>query len=133
MKMSTEKKPTLGALLLIALASLCLGQARAASATEACGEVVTLRTHGGTTMRYALAGPKETPAGDPIALVLLVGGGGDLNLDERGCPRALTGNPRCAHCRAFMPTASSPRWSTRRRATRSSATPPISAPACRPT
>src|SRR5262245_4548083 len=43
-------------------------------------------------MRYALAGPKEAPAGDPIALVLLVGGGGDLDLDERGCPRALKGN-----------------------------------------
>src|SRR5262245_62860908 len=62
------------------------------TSARACGEVVTLKTHDGTTTRYALAGPTEAPAGDPIALALLVGGGGDLDLDDRGCPRALKGN-----------------------------------------
>src|SRR5262245_39623701 len=62
------------------------------TSARACGEVVTLKTHDGTTTRYALAGPTEAPAGDPIALVLLVGGGGDLDLDDRGCPRALKGD-----------------------------------------
>jgi hypothetical protein len=60
--------------------------------------VVTLTTHGGTITRYALARPSSGAPGppaaapDPIALVLLVGGGGHLNLDDRGCPRALVGN-----------------------------------------
>ena len=53
-----------------------------------CGQVVTIQTHGGTTTRYSL-----TPArGKDIALVLLVGGGGHLDLDDNGCPRALRGN-----------------------------------------
>src|SRR4249920_3360254 len=62
------------------------------TSAKVCGEVVTLKTHDGTTTRYALAGLKEAPAGDRIALVLLVGGGGDLDLDDRGCPHALVGN-----------------------------------------
>ena len=68
-----------------------LAQSKGTSA-RVCGEVVTLATHDGTTTRYALAGPKEAPAADRIALVLLVGSGGDLDLDDRGCPRALKGN-----------------------------------------
>jgi hypothetical protein len=54
-----------------------------------CGEVVTIETHERTTTRYALAYP---PQGARGALVLLPGGGGHLNLDDRGCPRALMGN-----------------------------------------
>ena len=58
-----------------------------------CGEVVTVETHGRTTTRYALAHPPAAPAqAARVALVLLVGGGGHLDLDDRGCPRALTGN-----------------------------------------
>lgn len=58
-----------------------------------CGEVVTIETHGRTTTRYVLASPPAASAqGAPIALVLLVGGGGHLNLDDGGCPRALAGN-----------------------------------------
>jgi pimeloyl-ACP methyl ester carboxylesterase len=54
----------------------------------ACGEVVTLQTHGHTTTRYAFASPPDAK----VALVLLAGGGGHLDLDDKGCPRALTGN-----------------------------------------
>jgi hypothetical protein len=68
-----------------------LAQSKGTSA-RVCSEAVTLKTHDGTTTRYALAGPREAPAGDRIALVLLVGGGGDLDLDDQGCPRALKGN-----------------------------------------
>ena len=58
-----------------------------------CGEVVTLETHGRTTTRYALAYPEGAPVqAGRIALVLLVGGGGHVNLDDKGCARALTGN-----------------------------------------
>jgi len=58
-----------------------------------CGELVKVETHDGTTTRYALAQPQQALTQDSrIALVLLVGGGGHLDLDERGCPRELTGN-----------------------------------------
>ena len=53
-----------------------------------CGEVVTIETHGRTTTRYALVQPKNAQ----VALVLLPGRGGHLDLDGKGCPRALKGN-----------------------------------------
>jgi hypothetical protein len=92
----------------LAVAGLALGtlvwpalaQSTNASA-KVCGEVVTLKTHDGTTTRYTLAGPNEEPSGDRIALALLVGGGGDLNLDDRGCPRALSGNSLVRSLRYF--------------------------------
>jgi len=56
----------------------------------ACGEPVTVQTHERSTTRYAFALP---PTAAPTAvLVLLPGGDGHLDLDERGCPRALKGN-----------------------------------------
>lgn len=57
-------------------------------AALACGEVVSLPTHDGTTMRYALV----VPRGAQAALVLLPGGAGHLDLDAQGCPRKLKGN-----------------------------------------
>jgi hypothetical protein len=63
------------------------------AAEPACGTVVTIATHDRTTTRYALFfPPPPTPETPRVALVLLVGGGGHLNLDDQGCPRALTGN-----------------------------------------
>jgi hypothetical protein len=72
---------------LVASVSAGLPAARAAGS---CGTVVTLAAHGGTTMRYSLAGPGG--GGARTGLVLLVGGGGHLDLDDQGCPRALKGN-----------------------------------------
>jgi pimeloyl-ACP methyl ester carboxylesterase len=69
----------------IALAALAL---LSSAYAFACGEVVTLQTHDGTTMRYALT----VPQGAKASLVLLAGGGGFLDLDERGCARRLKGN-----------------------------------------
>jgi hypothetical protein len=63
-----------------------------ALAAEPCGEPVTVKTHAGTTTRYAYAAPKEGEGRKGIALLLLPGGGGHLDLDEAGCPRALKGN-----------------------------------------
>lgn len=81
------------ALVLVALIAPCLGQSKATPGPATpCGEVVTLQTHGRSTTRYALAGPQGAPAREQIALVLLVGGGGHLDLDAAGCPRALVGN-----------------------------------------
>src|SRR5262249_41112538 len=55
-------------------------------------EVVAVETHGRTTTRYALAQPKEASKEGRAALVLLPGGGGHLDLDGKGCVRALKGN-----------------------------------------
>ncbi len=58
-----------------------------------CGEVITVKTHDGSTTRYSLASPTHTsPQSKAIVLVLLVGGNGYLNLDDAGCPRSLKGN-----------------------------------------
>jgi pimeloyl-ACP methyl ester carboxylesterase len=67
---------------LVATLMLCTGHALA------CGEVVTLQTHGGTTTRYALT----VPQGAKASLVLLAGGGGFLDLDAQGCAQRLKGN-----------------------------------------
>src|SRR4051794_4846461 len=80
---------------LVFLAATAAGSAQdvAAPPSESCGEVVTVATHDRSTTRYALARNDAAPGQSaPIALVLLVGGGGVLDLDGRGCPRALTRN-----------------------------------------
>jgi len=87
--------PRIGTALAGAAAMLAATGATAQPAADAraCGEVVTVATHDGTTTRYALASPPSPPRERAtVALVLLPGGGGHLDLDERGCPRALTGN-----------------------------------------
>jgi len=60
------------------------------AAPAGCGEVVSVATHDQTMTRYALAHPQRAAA--RAALVLLAGGGGHLDLDDNGCPRALRGN-----------------------------------------
>lgn len=73
------------------LAGAALAQAQAAPA--ACGEVVTVNTHDHSTTRFAFAQPQGTVApGSAIALVLLAGGSGHLDLDAKGCAQALKGN-----------------------------------------
>ncbi len=58
-----------------------------------CGEIVTVDTHGHTKTRYALAQPKAPPpTGERVALVLLAGGHGHVDLDDNGCAQALRGN-----------------------------------------
>ena len=80
------------AALLLSSPMTALAQPSAAPPTG-CGEVAALDTHGRTTTRYALASPQGEPAqAGRIALVLLAGGGGHLDLDDKGCPRALMGN-----------------------------------------
>ena len=77
--------------LLLACISLLL-VAGSAQAQDACGDLVTLKAHGGTTMRYALSLPVADAKGERVALILLPGGGGHVDLDDKGCPRALVGN-----------------------------------------
>ncbi len=79
-----------GTLMLLSTA-VVVGQSNAA--VKDCGELVKIETHDRTTTLYALAYPQPAPPqAARVALVLLVGGGGHLNLDDKGCPRALTGN-----------------------------------------
>jgi hypothetical protein len=87
------RSPVFAALLLVSAPAASLAQSKAVPPGDSCGEVVTIETHGRTTTRYTLAHPQGVPAqGGRIALVLLVGGGGHLDLDDKGCSRALTGN-----------------------------------------
>jgi hypothetical protein len=81
--------PLLPALLLPQLMSLLM--ALAAPPAAACGEVVSVPGQARTTLRYAFTPARSQPQG-AIALVLLVGGGGHLDLNAKGCPRALKGN-----------------------------------------
>lgn len=86
--------PTMCAVvLLVAAASTPVLAQPAGSDKGQCGEVVQIETHDKTTTRYALALPSASaPGGERIALVLFAGGGGHLDLDDQGCPRALRGN-----------------------------------------
>jgi hypothetical protein len=77
------------ALAAFAVAGLVVAGAGSGTAHAACGEVVTLDTHSGTTAKYSLAGVSSEAT---FALVLLPGGGGYLKLDDAGCPRKLKGN-----------------------------------------
>jgi hypothetical protein len=82
-------------LLRLRFAVLCMMGALCAGATQveaACGEVVTLATHGSSKTSYSLAMPAGAASGDPIALVLLPGGGGFVDLGPDGCARNLVGN-----------------------------------------
>jgi pimeloyl-ACP methyl ester carboxylesterase len=72
-------------------------QASAPQAAAVCGEVITIPTHRGTTTRYALspafsAAPSASVQPSPVALVMLIGGGGYMNLDDKGCPQLLGRN-----------------------------------------
>jgi hypothetical protein len=73
--------------LLTLLAATCAALAQTAGG---CGEVVTVATHSATTTRYTFA-PGAAQAA-PIALVILIGGGGNMDLDDQGCARQLSRN-----------------------------------------
>ena len=79
--------------LLLLGSSASFAQPGANAVIARCGEVITVDTHDGSTTRYSLARPTQTNShSKPIALVLLAGGTGYVNLDDAGCPRALRGN-----------------------------------------
>lgn len=79
--------------LFLAWSAACLAQPASAQHPAACGEVITIATHGNSTTRFTLSIPQNAQAGSkPIALVLLAGGSGHVALDEKGCAQALKGN-----------------------------------------
>jgi hypothetical protein len=80
-------------LLLIATTPIALAQANDPRAGGRCGEVLSIATQSGATMRYAYAEARggATPRARS-ALVMLIGGGGVIALDDKGCPQKLNGN-----------------------------------------
>lgn len=56
-----------------------------------CGEVVTLATREGSSTRMAFM-PPAAASGAPVTLLLLPGGHGHIDLDDKGCARKLKGN-----------------------------------------
>jgi hypothetical protein len=73
--------------------AILIAQAAPMTAQEACGEVITLRTHGASTTSYSLAlPPASAPPEGRMALVLLPGGPGYLALDQQGCATKLKGS-----------------------------------------
>ena len=79
------------ALLLVTLHTFP-ARAEKSPTAKTCGEVVTTPSHDSTTTRYTTAFPQGSSVDRRTTLVLLAGGGGNLNLDDNGCPRNLTGN-----------------------------------------
>jgi hypothetical protein len=89
---SVARSSILGTLLLLS-ATVCLAQPQSASPDDRCGEVVTIETHARSTTRYAFVSPPGASAqGGLITLVLLPGGSGHVDFDDKGCPRGLKGN-----------------------------------------
>jgi hypothetical protein len=80
-------------LLWLLSATASLAQGTSALSDGRCGEVVTIETHNRSTARYAFVPPPgASMPGQSITLALLLGGSGRVDLDEKGCPRALIGN-----------------------------------------
>jgi hypothetical protein len=76
---------------LLILVAACIWAASPTRAQQICGAVVTLAAHGDQSLSYSFSSP---PTGDRPAvgaMVLLVGGGGDVSLDDGGCARRLAG------------------------------------------
>lgn len=80
-------------MVLLLWSAVGLAQAPSAPPSAAgCGTLVTLATHEHSTMRYAFLPPVQAAPGGPITLILLAGGSGYVDLDDKACPHALTGN-----------------------------------------
>lgn len=63
-----------------------------APVAHACGTLVEIATHDGTTTRYSYAMPSSAATPPDAAILLLIGGGGTLRLNAAGCATSLNGN-----------------------------------------
>lgn len=71
----------------------CPAQQVAPLEAQGCGAAFEIASHAQSTTRYVFAAPAKMPNGEPpVTLVLLPGGAGYLDFDDRACPRALKGN-----------------------------------------
>lgn len=71
-----------------------------ATADETCGELITVDIRDGQKQSYSF-GKADGGATAVATLVLLAGGGGVLDLDDRGCNRNLKGNTLTRNVAAF--------------------------------
>lgn len=79
--------------ILIATARIAAAQPVEARPSDGCAELLTAATHSGKTMRYALGAARGVSAANlSIAVVMLVGGGGHVDLDDKGCAQRLNRN-----------------------------------------
>ena len=79
--------------LLMVCATASRAQTQSAARDVQCGEVVKIQSRENSTTRYAFVPPpKPKRRADTITIVLLAGGSGHVNLDEKACPRGLKGN-----------------------------------------
>ena len=84
---------TAGRAIAAVLMLTCALGPQAARAKDACGEVVTLKTHGKSTTPVSIAKPPASaPQEGHMVLVLLPGGPGYMALDTKGRARKLEGN-----------------------------------------
>ena len=82
---------------LVGASACALAQTDRGADVPACGTVVDLSVRNGAQLRYSwVAGqPLTDSAGKPtaaVAAILLVGGGGWVDIDQAGCPQRLKGN-----------------------------------------
>ena len=85
--------PGLGSRAIAAITLVVFMAAAPVSAAETCGEAVAVETHDGTITGYSLSAPTAISNDAPrVAVLLLVGGNGVLNLDAYGCVQDLKGN-----------------------------------------
>ncbi|MGE0348350.1 hypothetical protein [Hydrogenophaga sp.] len=75
--------------LLMAMATAAAAWAQAVPGGGVCGEVVSVVTREGSSTRMAVRPPAS---GAPVTLLLLPGGHGHIDLDDKGCARQLKGN-----------------------------------------
>ena len=75
------------------LVILVTGLVAEAATAQTCGVLVTVATHAATTTRYSYSAARLADGARPdAAIVLLIGGGGTLRLNDGGCPQSLNGN-----------------------------------------
>jgi pimeloyl-ACP methyl ester carboxylesterase len=80
-------------LLLVSVSRLGIAQQPVSPPANGCGEVITIETHNRTITRYTLTHPPAVPQEHTrVALVLIVGGDGNLGLTDKGCATLLSRN-----------------------------------------
>lgn len=77
---------------LLAAVQAAIAQSTDTPPIDRCAEALTIEGHGGTTTRYAFAEARGGSSEQRMALVMLIGGSGVIDLDDKGCPQRLNRN-----------------------------------------
>ena len=68
----------------LAVVGVALAQPNDTPQSGGCAEALKIEGHGGTTTRYALAEVGGVPPEQRMALLMLIGDGGVIVLDDKG-------------------------------------------------